>query len=75
MQIIAAIDNPQTIRQILEHLDLWTAPQRAPPTALFPHKLEKFLSSLTPQQARQAQLSTDSISSPHEAGTLTALAG
>ncbi|MFQ5741623.1 MAG: transposase [Acidobacteriota bacterium] len=61
MEIIAFIDQPQTIRKILEHLNLWATPPRAPPTPLFAHKLEEFLASLTPEQARRAQVSTDSI--------------
>ncbi len=31
------------------------------PTRLFAHKLDQLLASLSPEQARQVQLSTDSI--------------
>jgi hypothetical protein len=61
MQIIAFIEQPAAIRKILQHLKLWNRPQRAPPRRLFPHKLEKFLKSLSPRQAQQIKASTDSL--------------
>ncbi len=36
-------------------------PERAPPPRLFAHKLDQLLASLSAEQARQIQLSTDSI--------------
>lgn len=61
MQIVAFIEEAGVIRQILQHLGLWERPQRSPPPPLFPHKLESFLASLSPQQAQQVRASTDSI--------------
>ena len=49
LHIIAVIEQRSVIEQILQHLDLWQEPQRAPPRRLFPHKLESFLASLSPQ--------------------------
>ena len=46
------------IEQILQHLDLWEQPQRAPPPRLFPHKLQSFLASLSPQQAQAVRASS-----------------
>ena len=39
LRIIAVIEQRSVIQQILQHLDLWELPQRAPPPRLFPHKL------------------------------------
>ena len=61
MKIVPLIEQPETIRQILHHLKLWEVPQRAPPPRLFAHKLDQLLDSLSPEQARQIRLSTDSI--------------
>ncbi len=61
MKIVAVIEQPETIRQILQHLKLWDGSQRAPPPRLFAHKLDQLLASLSPEQARQIRLSTDSI--------------
>ena len=61
MKIVAVIEQPETIRQILHHLKLWEVSQRAPPPRLLAHKLDQLLASLSPEQARQIQLSTDSI--------------
>ena len=36
---VAVIEQRSVIQQILQHLDLWELPQRAPPPRLFPHKL------------------------------------
>ncbi len=33
LEVIAFIDSPQTIRQILEHLQVWVLPARPPPAA------------------------------------------
>ena len=52
------IEQPETIRQILQHLELWESSQRAPPPRLFAHKLGQLVASLSPEQARQVQLST-----------------
>ncbi len=49
------------LRKILRHLKLWEARERAPPPRLFAHKLDQLLASLSAEQARQVQLSTDSI--------------
>ena len=51
LRIIAVIEQPQSIRQILAHLKLGQRPQRALPPRLFPQKLESFLAELSPQQA------------------------
>lgn len=61
MRIIAGIEDPPVIRNILQHLNLWERPQRSPPPRLSPQKLEAFLASLTPQQAQQVRVSTDAI--------------
>ncbi len=61
MKIVSVIEQPETIRQILQHLKLWEKPQRAPPPRLFSHKLDQLLASLSPEQTRQVQLSTDSL--------------
>ena len=61
MKVVALIEQPEIIRQILHHLKLWDGSQRAPPPRLFAHKLDQLLASLSPEQARQVQLSTDSI--------------
>ncbi len=61
MQIIAWIEQPEVIRKILRHLDLWERPQRSPPPKLFPHKLETFMASLSPRQAQEIRASTDSV--------------
>ena len=61
MKIVALIEQPQIIRQILNHLKLLEKPQRAPPPRLFSQKLDQLLASLSPEQARQVQISTDSI--------------
>jgi hypothetical protein len=61
MEIIAFIEQPAAIRKILQHLGLWDRPARSPPPRLFPHKMESFLQSLTPQQAQQVRASTNSL--------------
>jgi len=61
MGIIAFIEKGGVIRKILEHLGLWERPQLSPPRGLFPQKLEKFLESLSPQQAKQIKASSDSL--------------
>lgn len=61
MEIISFIEQPEVIRKILQHLDLWERPQRSPPSRLFPHKLEAFLATLSPQQARLVRASSQSI--------------
>ena len=61
MKVVAVIEQPETIRQILHHLKLWEVSQRAPPPRLLAHKLDQLLASLSAEQARQIQLSTDSI--------------
>ena len=61
MKVVAVIEQPKIIRQILQHLNLYESSQRAPPPRLFAHKLDQLLASLSPEQARQIQLSTDSI--------------
>ncbi len=61
MQIIAWIEQPEVIRKILRHLDLWERPQRSPPPKLFPHKLETFMASLSPRQAQEIRASTDLV--------------
>ena len=61
MQIIAWIEQPEVIRKIIRHLDLWERPQRSPPPKLFPHKLETFMASLSPWQAPEIRASTDSV--------------
>ena len=55
------IEQGSVIRQILQHLDLWGEPQRAPPPRLFPHKLERFLASISPQQAQAIRASGDAL--------------
>ncbi len=60
LQIIAVIQPGSVIREILQHLDLWGEPQRAPPPQLLPHKLERFLASLSSQQAQAVRASSDS---------------
>ena len=61
MKILALIEQPETIRQILQHLKLWEVPS-APhrPDSLLT-SLDQLLDSLSPEQARQIRLSTDSI--------------
>ncbi len=61
MTIVSVIEHPETIRPILQHLKLGEKPQRAPPPRLFSQKLDQLLASLSPEQARQVQLSTDTI--------------
>ena len=61
LRIIAVIEQPQIIRQILAHLKLGQRPQRAPPPRLFPQKLESFLAELSPQQAQAVRASNDSL--------------
>jgi hypothetical protein len=61
MEIIAFIEQPAAIRKILQHLKLWNRPKRAPPRRLYPHKLEKFLETLSPRQAQQIKNSTNSL--------------
>ena len=61
LRIIAVIEQRSVIRDILQHLDLWQQPQRAPPPRLFPHKLESFLASLSPQQAQAVRASSDAL--------------
>ena len=61
LQIIAVIEQGSVIRQILQHLDLRGEPQRAPPPRLFPHKLERFLASISPQQAQAIRASSDAL--------------
>ncbi len=43
-----------SVFRILQHLNLWERPQRSPPPRLFPHQLEAFLTTLSPQQAQPA---------------------
>ena len=61
MEIIAFIEDWSVIRKILQHLNLWERPQRAPPPPLLPHKLEAFLAKLSPRQAQQVRASVDSV--------------
>ncbi|MFQ5740368.1 MAG: hypothetical protein ACE5JX_15275 [Acidobacteriota bacterium] len=61
MQIISRIDQPQVIRKILQHSNLWERPPRSPPPRLFPHKLKAFLATLSLRQAHQIQASSDSL--------------
>ena len=58
---IAVINEPDIIRKILQHLDLWERTLRSPPRELLTHKLESFLASLTPKQAQQVRASSDSF--------------
>ena len=55
------IEQGSVIREILQHLDLWGELQRAPPPRLFPHKLESFLASLSPQQAQAIRASSNTL--------------
>ena len=48
LEIIAVIEQGSVIRKILQHLDRWEQPQRAPPPRLLPQKLQSFLASLSP---------------------------
>ena len=61
LRIIAVIEQPQSIRQILAHLKLGQRPQRALPPRPFPQKLESFLAELSPQQAQAVRASNDSL--------------
>ena len=61
LRIIAVIEQPQIIRQILTHLKSGQQPQRAPPPRLFPQKLESFLAELSPRQAQTVRASSDSL--------------
>ena len=61
LEMIAVIEQPSVIEDILKHLDLWQLPQRAPPPRLFPQKLESFLASLSPQQAQAARTCNDTL--------------
>ena len=62
MQIMAFIEDWTVIRKILQHLNLWErSPRSPPPPRLLPHKLEAFLTTLSPRQAQQVQASTDSV--------------
>ncbi len=58
---IAWVEQPEVIRKILRHLDLWERRQRSHPPKLFPHKLETFMASLSPRQAQEIRASTDSV--------------
>ena len=61
LRVIAVIEQPHVIRQILAHLKQGQGPQRAPPPRLFPQKLEHFLAELSPQQAQAVRASEDSL--------------
>ena len=61
LRVIALIEQPHVIRQILAHLKQGQRPQRAPPPRLFPQKLEHFLAELSPQQAQAVRASDDSL--------------
>ncbi len=61
LRVIAVIEQPHVIRQILAHLKQGQRPQRAPPPRLFPQKLEHFLAELSPQQAQAVRASDDSL--------------
>ena len=61
MEIIAFIEEWTVIRKILQHLNLWERPPRAPPPPLLPHKLGSFLATLSPRQRQQVRASTDSV--------------
>ena len=61
LRIIAVIEQPRVIRQILAHLKLGQRRQRAPPPRLFPQKLVSFLAELSPQQAQAVRASNDSL--------------
>ena len=61
LSIIAVIEQPQVIRQILAHLKRGQRAQRAPPPRLFPQKLERFLAQLSPRQAQAIRASSDSL--------------
>ena len=61
LSIIAVIEQPHVIRQILAHLKRGQRAQRAPPPRLFPQKLERFLVELSPQQAQAVRASDDSL--------------
>ncbi len=61
LRVIAVIEQPHVIRQILAHLKQGQGPQRAPPPRLFPQKLEHFLVELSPQQAQAVRASEDSL--------------
>ena len=60
LRVIAVIEQPHVIRQILAHLKQEQRPQRAPPPRLFPQKLEHFLAELSPQRAQAVRASDDS---------------
>jgi hypothetical protein len=40
LEVVAFIDAPQTIRKILQHLELWTLPARPPPAPLVQAKID-----------------------------------
>ena len=61
MSILAFIEDPRVILRILQHLGSWQRAQRSPPPPLLAHKLEAFLATLSPTQAQQVRVSTDSI--------------
>ena len=59
--IAAGSNNGSVIRKILQHLDRWEQPQRAPPPRLFAQKLQSFLASLSPQQNQATRASSDAL--------------
>ena len=61
LEIIALIEQGSVIRKILQHLDRWEQPQRAPPPPLFAQKLQSFLASLSPQQNQATRASSDAL--------------
>ena len=61
LRVIAVIEQPHVIREILAHLKQGQRPPRAPPPRLFPQKLEHFLAELSPQRAQAVRASDDSL--------------
>ena len=66
LSIIAVLEQPPVIRQILAHLKRGQRAHRAPPPRLFPQKQERFLAQLSPRQAQAVRVWTRFRTGPTE---------
>ena len=55
LEIIAVIEQSSVIRKILQHLDHWEQPQRAPPPRLFPQNSKACCLRFRPSRLRPAE--------------------